>query len=176
LERNNRSLIKTRSIDTEDLQLSRHDSFELNYKSNSKTAKKYPIEPRRLAAEECSIHESQTNPNMVELVLSLKFDDSSHRSLCSQFPLEFLDKLRNDREHSYDFNMEEYINFVMNESPFEVKLKNVAQHLTHELIDHGLINPKDFSVVADLFYKTIEENIAAASSTHAESQVDDIFG
>lgn len=106
---------------------------------------------------------------MVQLALTLEFDDATKRSIYSQLPVEFLEKLKVERAFSF---MEldrypstgppiEYLDYVMYESPFEDKLRKLAEHLAHELVDNGLINPKDLGQIADLFFKTIEESLAA---------------
>lgn len=111
---------------------------------------------------------------MVELALALEFDDSNRRNIYSQFPVEFLEKLKLERAFCfYDPDKGsnpapiEYLDYVMNESPFEDKLRKVAEHLAHELVDNGLINPKDLGQIADLFYKTIEESVSAAAAAEA---------
>lgn len=117
---------------------------------------------------------------MVELALSLEFDDQTRRNIYSQFPVEFLEKLKIERAFcAYDIldNVRwgpstsaavEYLDYVMNESPFEDKLHKVAEHLAHELVDNGLINPKDLSQIAGLFYKTIEESVSRAAARAAD--------
>lgn len=120
---------------------------------------------------------------MVELALALEFDDQTRRNIYSQFPVEFLEKLKLDRASCATYDLldagsggsggagggiavapVEYLDYVMNESPFEDKLHKVAEHLAHELVDNGLINPKDLSQIADLFYKTIEESVTRAAA------------
>lgn len=114
---------------------------------------------------------------MVELALALEFDDKTRRNIYSQFPVEFLETLKTERASCAAYDLDdlaryatatdapiEYLDYVMNESPFEDKLRKVAEHLAHELVDNGLISPKDLGQIADLFYSTIEENVSYAAA------------
>jgi hypothetical protein len=40
---------------------------------------------------------------------------------------------------------------------FENKVVNVCAHLTNELIDFGLINPRDYNIIFDLLLKSIKD-------------------
>jgi hypothetical protein len=51
---------------------------------------KYPLELRRLVSETCTLKLSESDPNMIELNVYLKFNDGLTRQLQSYFPMEFL--------------------------------------------------------------------------------------
>lgn len=154
--------------------------IEISESSTTLTPQQTPSSsPHYTASQPVAINKPSTTMNsMVELALSLEFDDSTRRSIYSHFPVEFLDKLKLEHaKSSYELDRcamtagLEYLDYVMYESPFEDKLRKVAEHLSHELVDNGLISPKDFVLIADLFYKTIEESIAndAAASSDSSS-------
>lgn len=107
---------------------------------------------------------------MVELALLLELDDSTHRNISSQFSAEFIERLKSgcddyddeldvDNRHRHSVllasSTAEYLEYMMCESPFEDKLRRVTEHLAHELVDHGLINPADRGQVAELFFNSI---------------------
>lgn len=121
------------------------------------------VELRRLASEDCSI--KIVSGNMIELRLSLKFQDDVYRTLRSYFPEEFLNYLKDNfsiKNESMDLNfLKNPFGFddtaIYNERPLEEKIENVCNHLANELIDFGLINKLDHDLVSELFGKTIKE-------------------
>ncbi len=141
---------------------------------------KYPPELRRLVSETCMLKLSEADPNMIELNVDLKFNDSLTRQLQSYFPMDFLTYLKHDYElentmqetpqtpdfasrsalkTEYDLLFDSFAMYdnIGTSSPLNVKIENICTHLANELIDHGLINPKDHNLVFDCFYRTVRD-------------------
>ena len=123
-----------------------------------------PLEIRRLAAEDCSI--KKVSGNMIELRLNLKFQDEVFRTLCSYFPEDFLNYLKDNQNMMVSESVN--LNFLKNpidfdfttsydERSIEEKILNISIHLSNELIDFGLINSLDHNLISDLFSKTIKD-------------------
>jgi len=123
-----------------------------------------PLELRRLAAEDCSI--KKVSGNMIELRLNLKFQDEVFRTLCSYFPEDFLNYLKDNQNMMVSESIN--LSFLKNpidfdcttsydERSIEEKILNISIHLSNELIDFGLINSLDHNLISDLFSKTIKD-------------------
>jgi hypothetical protein len=140
---------------------------------------KYPLESRRLVSETCELRltdETDCSESMIELCVDLKFNDGLTRHLQSYFPIGFLSYLRQDtasagRYESSDDQFSQLLNSFVQQhestaellstaSSLNVKMENICMHLANELIDNGLINPKDHNVIFDLFYRTIRDYLA----------------
>ena len=124
------------------------------------------VECRRLASENCTI--KMTPGEMIELRLSLKFNDEVCRSLRSYFPRDFLNYLKDDYNprsesspttnvHLFKHNIDLANVLACDEKSFEEKIENICNHLANELIDYGLINSLDHHLISELFAKTIKE-------------------
>lgn len=148
--------------------------FEDN-KENEPILIKYPTETRRIISENCLIKQSSKYPDMIELSLDLRFDDKLTRYLSSFFPTTFLSYLKLDfdqEKETHELLKQIYLKegsvhdnellglVFYNENTFESKLENISNHLANELIDQGLINPKDQNLIATLFLRTIREFVS----------------
>lgn len=136
-------------------------------------------ETRRLASETCTINTKTTHGFMIELELTLKFQDDVCRTLRAYFPEEFLEyfqknisinqQINNEitelREDNLIFLNENKIEFTAfcATTNFDDKCENICEHLAKELIEFGLINNNDCKIVVELFAKTIRAYVCALS-------------
>ena len=125
-----------------------NSSNDINLGSSANV--KYPVENRRLTYEDCEIK----SQDVIELNVSLKFDDGMSRQLQSFFSIDFLNYLRCDYKYDANSNLKFFDNS---------KVTNICVHLVNELIDNGLINPKDQNLMFDLFYRRVREFLSNKS-------------
>ncbi|CAF0727207.1 unnamed protein product [Brachionus calyciflorus] len=144
--------------------LTKIDSEEIFNKEEDTILSKYPVETRRVIKEDCSIN--FIDSSLIEICLNLIYDDCLTRDLKSMFRIDFLDHIKptscNKIQKKFFIGSEyEQLNLLSfsNDNEFEIKLSNISLHLANELIDQGLINPDDQSLIADLFFRTIKEFI-----------------
>jgi hypothetical protein len=126
-----------------------------------------PYEIRRLTSENCTIKKCENESNKIELSLDFKFSDNFHRLLNCFFPIDFVNYF--DVEQSM-FKFGNLIN-IFDESPYETKIENICIHLANELIDFGLINPKDRFLITDLIFRTMKEYLSQLVFEQQKQQV-----
>ncbi len=120
---------------------------------------------RRINSEICTISFKEDETKMIELNLKLKFEDNLQRNLQCFFPNHFFLSFKNLQELKKEFNinhnnnnMNNNNNLIKNESDsLESVIYDICFHLSNELVDYGLINNSDQTLIQELFYKSIKD-------------------
>lgn len=158
---NNNSRSTLIRVNSNDLDINNDNENKINNNINiSQNLVKHPIETRRLISESCYINNIEKNESMIQLNLTINFNDNSTcRMLKCYFPQDILNYFKEHSDLNNNDNMSNIPFLIYN--PLENKIENICKHLTNELIDFGLINFRDHNLIADLLLKTIKDYVVS---------------